>query len=94
MLAIGRALMTNPSLLILDEATEGHVAAREESGGCPPSCATGPPFRRSQMCRPAGEAGRAPPSERGRSPGRRLGRASPPTAVCGSAISASRVKPQ
>ncbi len=35
MLAVGRALMTNPKLLILDEATEGLAPViRAESGGC------------------------------------------------------------
>ena len=34
MLAIGRALLTNPRLLILDEATEGLApVVREKSGG-------------------------------------------------------------
>ncbi len=34
MLAIGRALMTNPKLLILDEATEGLLLVREEIWRC------------------------------------------------------------
>ncbi len=46
MLAIGRALVTNPRLLILDEATEGLAPlVREEIWRCSPRCAR--PARRS-----------------------------------------------
>ena len=46
MLAIGRALVTNPRLLILDEATEGLAPlVREEIWRAWRSCA--PPARRS-----------------------------------------------
>ena len=47
MLAIGRALVTNPRLLILDEATEGLAPLVREEIWRVPRAGCAPPARRS-----------------------------------------------
>jgi branched-chain amino acid transport system ATP-binding protein len=66
MLAIGRALMTNPRLLILDEATEGlaplirmEISSPERDSGLPPSWWTRRQRRRRRSRDGAGKGGAA-----------------------------------
>ena len=95
MLAIGRALMTNPKLLILDEATEGlSPLLRQEIWTLPRAAqARGPgdPGDRQERRRP--DQARRSSSHRRKGP-RGLDRHAPTpwraTATCSTAISASR----
>ena len=53
MLAIGRALLTNPRLLILDEATEGWRPSSATRSGRPSGSSAPPAWRPSSSTRPS-----------------------------------------